>query len=102
MAKANISNENKIAIIGSGPAGITCAGELAKRGYDVTIFEALHKPGGFWYMAYQNLGFLKEVVEYEIGNLEKLGVKIETDVIIGRTLTIDDLLNGEGYEAVFS
>ncbi|HHY14179.1 MAG TPA: NADPH-dependent glutamate synthase [Thermoanaerobacterales bacterium] len=102
VAKANISNENKIAIIGSGPAGITCAGELAKKGYDVTIFEALHKPGGVLVYGIPEFRLpKKEVVEYEIGNLEKLGVKIETDVIIGRTLTIDDLLNEEGYEAVF-
>ncbi|NMB33215.1 MAG: FAD-dependent oxidoreductase, partial [Clostridium sp.] len=72
------------------------------KGYDVTIFEALHKPGGVLVYGIPEFRLpKKEVVEYEIGNLEKLGVKIETDVIIGRTLTIDDLLNEEGYEAVF-
>lgn len=95
-------NGHKVAVIGSGPAGITCAGDLAKEGYDVTIFEALHEAGGVLVYGIPEFRLPKEtVVKHEVENLKKLGVKIETDVIIGRTITIDELLNEEGFEAVF-
>ncbi len=96
------SNGKKVAIIGSGPAGITCAGELAKEGYDVTIFEALHEPGGVLVYGIPEFRLPKEdIVKYEINNLKKLGVKIETNVIVGRTVTIDELFDNEDFEAVF-
>jgi len=92
----------KVAVIGSGPAGLTCAGDLAKMGYEVTIFEALHKPGGVLVYGIPEFRLPKEsVVKYEIDNVKKLGVKIETNVIVGRTFTIDELLNEEGFDAVF-
>lgn len=92
----------KIAIIGSGPAGIACAGDLAKRGYEVTIFEALHEPGGVLVYGIPEFRLPKDkVVKYEIENVKKLGVKIETNVIIGKTVTIDQLVEEEGFEAVF-
>ncbi|MDR2126095.1 MAG: NADPH-dependent glutamate synthase [Prevotellaceae bacterium] len=95
-------NGQKIAVIGSGPAGLSCAYDLAKIGYDVTIFEALHETGGV--LAYGIPEFRlpkKTVVAHEINNLKKTGVKIETNVIIGRTLTIDQLLDEEKFDAVF-
>lgn len=92
----------KVAIIGSGPAGLTCAGDLAKMGYDVTIFEALHQPGGVLVYGIPEFRLPKEkVVAKEIENVKSLGVKIETNVIIGKSLTIDELLNEEGFDAVF-
>ena len=92
----------KVAIIGSGPAGLTCAGDLAKKGYDVTIFEALHEPGGVLVYGIPEFRLPKEeVVKAEIDNIKKLGVKIETNVIVGRTITIDEILNDEGFKAVF-
>lgn len=92
----------KVAVIGSGPAGLTCAGELAKKGYDVTIFEALHEPGGVLVYGIPEFRLPKDdVVRAEIENIKKLGVKIETNVIIGRTITIDELMEDEGFEAVF-
>ena len=79
-----------------GPAGLTCAGDLAKKGYDVTIFEALHEPGGVLVYGIPEFRLPKEeVVKAEIENIKKLGVKIETNVIVGRTITIDELLNDE-------
>jgi glutamate synthase (NADPH/NADH) small chain len=97
-----ISNGDKIAIIGSGPAGLTCAGDLAKMGYEVVIFEALHRPGGVLVYGIPEFRLpKKEVVEYELNNVIQLGVKIETDIIIGKTITIDDLLDKEGFKAVF-
>lgn len=96
------SNGHKVAVIGSGPAGITCAGELAKEGYEVTIFEALHEPGGVLVYGIPEFRLPKEqIVKYEINNLKKLGVKIETNVIVGRTVTIDELFHNEDFEAVF-
>ena len=96
------SNGHKVAIIGSGPAGITCAGELAKEGYEVSIFEALHEPGGVLVYGIPEFRLPKEdIVKYEINNLKKLGVKIETNVIVGRTVTIDELFDNEEFEAVF-
>ena len=96
------SNNIKVAIIGSGPAGLTCAGDLAKKGYDVTIFEALHEPGGVLVYGIPEFRLPKEeVVKAEIDNIRKLGVNIETNVIVGRTITIDEIMNEEGFKAVF-
>ena len=95
-------NGHKIAVIGSGPAGLTCAGDLAKLGYDVTIFEALHEPGGVLTYGIPEFRLPKDkVVAAEIENVKSLGVKIETNVIIGKSVTIDELLKDEGFEAVF-
>ncbi len=91
----------KVACIGSGPAGITCAGQLAKMGYDVTIFEAFHKPGGVLVYGIPEFRMPKKIVDAEIRNLKNLGVKIETNVIVGRTVTIPQLMNEEHFEAVF-
>lgn len=92
----------KVAIIGSGPAGLTCAGDLAKNGYDVTIFEALHEAGGVLTYGIPEFRLPKDtVVKNEIENIKKLGVKIETDVIIGKTIIIDELLKDEGFKAIF-
>ena len=92
----------KVAVIGSGPAGLTCAGDLAKMGYDVTIFEALHEAGGVLVYVIPEFRLPKEnVVKKEIENVLSLGVKIETNVIVGKSVTIDELLNEEGYSAVF-
>lgn len=95
-------NGKKVAVIGSGPAGLTCAGDLAKLGYEVTIFEALHEPGGVLVYGIPEFRLPKAtVVKHEIDNLKKLGVKIETNVIVGRTVTIDQLLEEEGFDAIF-
>lgn len=92
----------KVAVIGSGPAGLTCAGDLAKKGYDVTVFEALHEPGGVLVYGIPEFRLPKEeVVKSEIENIKKLGVKIETDVVIGRTVTIDELMEEEKFDAIF-
>ena len=92
----------KVAVIGSGPAGLTCAGDLAKMGYDVTIFEALHEAGGVLVYGIPEFRLPNEnVVKKEIENVLSLGVKIETNVIVGKSVTIDELLNEEGYSAVF-
>ena len=99
---AEEKNGKKVAVVGSGPAGLTCAGDLAKLGYDVTIFEALHEPGGVLTYGIPEFRLPKEtVVRSEIENVKKLGVKIETDVIIGKSVTIDELMDEEGFEAVF-
>jgi len=95
-------NGRKVAVIGAGPSGLTCAGDLAKLGYDVTIFEALHKAGGVLVYGIPEFRLPKdEVVEKEIDNIRQLGVKIETDVVIGKSTTIDQLIEDEGFEAVF-
>ena len=95
-------NGKKVAVIGSGPAGLTCAGDLAKMGYEVTIFEALHEPGGVLTYGIPEFRLPKQaVVQPEIDNVRKLGVKIETNVIIGKSVTIDELMDEEGYSAVF-
>ena len=100
-AEANIEkNGKKVAVVGSGPAGITCAGELIKKGYDVTVFEALHKAGGVLSYGIPEFRLPKALVAKEIKSVEDLGVKIETNVIVGRSVTIDELME-EGYEAVF-
>ena len=96
------SNGHKIAVIGSGPAGLACASDLAKLGYDVTIFEALHRPGGVLEYGIPEFRLPKDkVVAAEIASVKALGVKIETNVIAGRTVTIDSLLDNEGFAAVF-
>lgn len=95
-------NGKKVAVIGSGPSGLTCAGDLAKLGYDVTIFEALHEPGGVLVYGIPEFRLPKDsVVKHEIENVKKLGVKIETNVVIGQSTTIDELLDEEGFDAVF-
>lgn len=95
-------NGKKVAVIGAGPAGLTCAGDLAKLGYDVTIFEALHEPGGVLVYGIPEFRLPKEtVVKKEIENVISLGVKIETNVVIGKSTTIDELLDDEGFDAVF-
>jgi len=101
LGKAKESNGHKVAVIGAGPAGITCAGELAKEGYQVKIFEALHEPGGVLVYGIPEFRLPSDdVVQVEIDNLKELGVEIETNVIIGRTMTIEDIFN-EGYESIF-
>ena len=95
-------NGIKVAVVGSGPSGLTCAGDLAKKGYEVTIFEALHKAGGVLEYGIPEFRLPKEkVVKNEVDNIRKLGVKIETNVIIGRTITIDELFEEEDFKAVF-
>ena len=95
-------NGHKVAVVGAGPAGLTCAGDLAKMGYDVTIFEALHKAGGVLSYGIPEFRLPKDkVVAPEIANVEGLGVKINTDTIIGRSETVDELLTKDGFEAVF-
>ena len=99
--KADIQkNGKKVAVVGSGPSGITCAGELIKKGYDVTVFEALHKPGGVLSYGIPEFRLPKALVAKEIKSVEDLGVDIETNVIVGRSVTIDELME-DGYEAVF-
>ena len=93
-------NGHKVAVVGSGPAGITCAGELAKRGYDVTIFEALHKAGGVLSYGIPEFRLPKALVAKEIENITDLGVTIETNVIVGRSVTVDDLFD-RGFESIF-
>ncbi len=101
VGKTKEKNGYKVAVIGSGPAGITCAGDLAKEGYDVTIFEALHEPGGVLMYGIPEFRLPKKIVKHEVENLKKLGVKVETNVVIGKTVTIDDLMEKEGFHAVF-
>ena len=94
--------DKKVAVIGSGPAGLTCAGDLAKMGYDVTIFEALHEAGGVLSYGIPEFRLPKStVVHSEIENVKNLGVKIETNVVIGKSTTIDELIKEEGFDAVF-
>ena len=94
------SNGKKVAIVGSGPAGLTCAGDLAKKGYDVTVFEALHLAGGVLVYGIPEFRLPKSIVAKEIDTLKSLGVKIETNMIIGKTLTVDELFE-MGFEAIF-
>ena len=100
--KPEKTNGKKVAVIGSGPSGLTCAGDLAKMGYEVTIFEALHEPGGVLTYGIPEFRLPKEtVVRSEIENVKKLGVTIETDVVVGKSVTIDELMDKEGFQAVF-
>ena len=94
------SNGHKVAIVGSGPSGLTCAGDLARLGYEVTVYEALHTAGGVLVYGIPEFRLPKAIVEKEVNNLRAMGVKVETNVIIGKTLTVDELLE-EGFEAVF-
>ena len=99
---AEKKNGKKVAVIGSGPAGLTCAGDLARMGYEVTIFEALHEPGGVLVYGIPEFRLPKtKVVAKEIENVKSLGVKIETNVVVGKSVTIDELLEEEGFDAVF-
>ena len=93
-------NGHRVAVVGSGPSGLTCAGDLAKLGYDVTIFEALHTPGGVLVYGIPEFRLPKRLVREEIATVEALGVKIETDVVVGRSVSLEELFD-EGYEAVF-
>jgi len=95
------SNGHKVAIVGSGPAGLTCAGDLARMGYDVTVFEALHVAGGVLVYGIPEFRLPKAIVQKEVDNLKALGVKIETNMVIGRVITIEELKNEYGFEAVF-
>ena len=94
------SNGHRVAVVGSGPSGLTCAGDLAKKGYEVTVFEALHTAGGVLVYGIPEFRLPKAIVAKEIDTLQKLGVKIETNVVIGKTLTVDELFE-MGYQAVF-
>ena len=94
------SNGHKVAVVGSGPSGLTCAGDLAKKGYEVTVFEALHTAGGVLVYGIPEFRLPKSIVAKEVDTLKSLGVKIETNVVIGKTLTIDDLFES-GFKAVF-
>ena len=99
---AEEKNGKKVAVIGSGPAGLTCAGDLAKLGYEVKIFEALHEAGGVLTYGIPEFRLPKSgVVQPEIDNVKKLGVEIETNVVIGKSVTIDELMEKEGFDAVF-
>ena len=107
MAKENLpeitvpeNNGHKVAVVGSGPAGLTCAGDLRKMGYDVTIFEAFHKAGGVLVYGIPQFRLPKEIVAAEIDNLQKMGVKVVTNAIIGKSMTVDELF-ADGFEAVF-
>ena len=95
------SNGKKVAVIGSGPSGLTCAGDLARLGYEVTVFEALHLAGGVLVYGIPEFRLPKAIVQKEIDGLAALGVKIETNVVIGRTITIDELMSDYGFRAVF-
>lgn len=102
LSQIEAKNGKKVAVVGSGPAGLTCAGDLAKKGYEVTIFEALHETGGVLVYGIPEFRLPKdEVVKAEIENIKKLGVKIETNVVIGRTIKIDELMKEEDFKAVF-
>lgn len=99
---AEKKNGKKVAVIGSGPAGLTCAGDLAKKGYDITIFEALHEAGGVLFYGIPEFRLPKDtVVAAEVENVKKLGVKIETNVVIGKATTVEELMKEEGFDAVF-
>ena len=96
-----VSNGHKVAVIGSGPSGLTCAGDLAKKGYDVTVFEALHLAGGVLVYGIPEFRLPKAIVQKEVDGLKALGVKVETNMVIGRVVSIDELMSEYGFEAVF-
>ena len=100
-AERPASNGHKVAVIGSGPAGLTCAGDLARKGYEVTVYEALHLAGGVLVYGIPEFRLPKSIVQKEVDGLKDLGVKIETNVVIGRAITIDELMEEFGFEAVF-
>ncbi len=95
------SNGHRVAVVGSGPAGLTCAGDLARKGYDVTVFEALHLAGGVLVYGIPEFRLPKSIVQKEVDTLKELGVKVETNMVIGRAITIDELKEEFGFEAVF-
>ncbi len=95
------SNGRKVAVVGAGPAGLTCAGDLAARGYEVTVFESLHKPGGVLAYGIPEFRLPKDIVAAEVEKLEKRGVKFVSNAVIGRSATVDELMDEEGFEAVF-
>ena len=96
------SNGHKVAVIGSGPSGLTCAGDLAKKGYEVTVFEALHTAGGVLVYGIPEFRLPKAIVQKEVDGLKALGVKVETNTVIGKTVSVDELMSDEfGFEAVF-
>ena len=99
-ASVPAKNGHKCAIIGAGPSGLTCAGDLAKMGYDVTVFEALHLAGGVLVYGIPEFRLPKSIVQHEVNNLKELGVKVETNVVIGRTIEVDELFE-QGFEAIF-
>jgi glutamate synthase (NADPH/NADH) small chain len=94
-------NGHRVAVVGSGPSGLTCAGDLAKRGYSVTVFEALHTAGGVLVYGIPEFRLPKAIVQQEIDGLKELGVTIDTNMVIGKTVSVEELLNEEGFEAVF-
>ena len=96
-----VSNGHKVAVIGSGPSGLACAGDLAKKGYDVTVFEALHIAGGVLSYGIPEFRLPKTIVQKEIDGLKALGVKIETNTVVGKTVSVDELIKEEGFESVF-
>lgn len=96
-----VQNGHRIAIVGSGPSGLTCAGDLARMGYDVTIFEALHTPGGVLVYGIPEFRLPKSIVQKEIDGLKAIGVKIATNMVVGKTVSVEELLQDEGFEAVF-
>ncbi|MDL2229041.1 NADPH-dependent glutamate synthase [Treponema sp. OttesenSCG-928-L16] len=96
-----VSNGHRVAVVGSGPAGLSCAGELAMRGYAVTVYEALHKAGGVLVYGIPEFRLPKAIVQKEIDGLKELGVSINTDIVIGKTITVDELFENKNFEAVF-
>ena len=100
-AEKPASNGHRVAVVGSGPSGLTCAGDLARKGYDVTVFEALHLAGGVLVYGIPEFRLPKAIVQKEVDGLKALGVTIATDTVVGRTITIDELMEEQGFEAVF-
>ena len=100
-AEKPVSNGHRVAVVGSGPSGLTCAGDLARKGYDVTVFEALHLAGGVLVYGIPEFRLPKAIVQKEVDGLKELGVTIATDTVIGRTITVDELMKEQGFEAVF-
>lgn len=96
-----VSNGHKVAVIGSGPSGLACAGDLAKKGYDVTVFEALHVAGGVLSYGIPEFRLPKSIVQKEIDGLKEIGVKIETNTVVGKTISVDELIEEEGFESIF-
>ena len=101
MPEKAVSNGIKVAVVGSGPAGLTCASDLAKKGYQVSIFEALHTAGGVLVYGIPEFRLPKSIVQKEVDGLKAMGVKVETNIVVGRTITIDELMEENGFEAVF-
>ena len=95
------SNGHRVAVVGSGPSGLTCAGDLARKGYEVTVFEALHLAGGVLVYGIPEFRLPKAIVQKEVDGLKALGVTIATDTVVGRTITVDELMDEQGFEAVF-